>query len=238
MNNIIQDEIQIHGNTNRITDAQLPSGAQIFAIGDSHSIFFYNSMKIKEHWFFGSSEYSDNLPLTIYKFISSSNLLDIYNIGNMLSNGHETYNIKERDYVLFFFGFNDIQKNITKYSENNYKQGILDLFTTYIQRIIQIQEKYKINTIIPCIYPNPRPNAVGVNCNGTYEERREYAEYANIILKDLCFKNNLPFLDIYSIISDNDGFIRAELTIDNIHLDYNNQEIRDIIEAEILKFCM
>ena len=57
----------------------------IFAIGDSHSIFFHNSPKIKEHWVAFA-----NLPVTWHRLISEG--LDIYNIGNLLGNGHEKYN--------------------------------------------------------------------------------------------------------------------------------------------------
>ena len=37
---IIEDEIFKNGNTNLISESNLKSGSQIFAIGDSHSIFF------------------------------------------------------------------------------------------------------------------------------------------------------------------------------------------------------
>ena len=42
----------------------------IFAIGDSHSIFFHNSIYIKEHWVaFGK------MPVTIYRLLKDG--LDI-----------------------------------------------------------------------------------------------------------------------------------------------------------------
>jgi hypothetical protein len=59
---LIEAEINKNGNTNLITNSGLESGSQIFAIGDSHTIFFYNSMKIKEHW----------LGCTIYNLIENS----------------------------------------------------------------------------------------------------------------------------------------------------------------------
>ena len=82
----------------------------IFAIGDSHSIFFHNSSIIKEHWVSFA-----NLPLTWYRLIREG--LDIYNVGNKLGNGHEQNNIKSSDSVLFCYGWNDIQKNINKYAK-------------------------------------------------------------------------------------------------------------------------
>ena len=126
--NIIE-HIKIHGNTNLITDSGLPNNQQIFAIGDSHTIFYYNSMKIKEHWFFHCI-----FPLTIYKLLECS--LPIYTIGTILGNEHELYNIKENDYVIMSFGYNDIQKNVYVYFVNDWKQNIEEFMTKYIQYII------------------------------------------------------------------------------------------------------
>lgn len=227
---IIDNEIQKYENTNLITNAGLQSGSAIFAIGDSHTIFFHNSMKIKEHWFFGCS-----LPPTIYRLLHEE--LDIYNIGNCLRNLHEKYNIKEKDYVIFYFGFNDIQRNIQKHAENKWQQEILILFTNYVNKVILLSNKYNINPIIPCIYPNPRPEAQGQNPCGSYEQRRMYTVFANSVLKQLCKTNNLSFLDIYDSITDEYGFIKHDITTDKIHLDYNNDKIRDFVEGEIYKFC-
>ena len=202
-NYIIENEIKINGNTNYITDSGLAKGSQIFAIGDSHTIFFYNSMKIKEHWGYGGK-----IPLTIFTLLRDN--LNIYNIGTILGNGHEKYNIKENDFVIFYYGFNDIQKNIYLYSNNKWENEINILFKKYIQKIIEFKEIYKINIIVTCIYPNPRPEAIGLNAYGTLEERQTYCLLANKILKEECIKNNLLFLDIYDLITDNDGLIKKK----------------------------
>lgn len=227
---IILNEIKKNGNTNLISKSNLPSKSQIFAIGDSHTIFYYNSMKIKEHWF-----YTNKLPLTIYTLLKMD--LDLYKIGDILGNGHDKYNIKTNDYVLFYFGYNDIQKNIEKYAENNYKNEIKQLIINYINYIIKLVDKFKINAIVPCIYPNARINAVGVNCIGSHKNRQQYTEYANKILKNECLKNNLSFLDVYDYLVDIDGYIKSEVTRDYIHLDYDNKKVREYIESEIYKFC-
>lgn len=224
----IEKEISLHGNTNLITDSGLNTGAQVFAVGDSHTIFFYNSMKIKEHWV-----YQSNIPLTIYRLLQEG--LDIYNLGNLLGNGHEKYNIKNGDYVIFYYGFNDIQKNINIYAENRWREEIEHLFTKYIEYIVLLKQKYDITPIIPSIYPNPLPEALGQNSNGSYDERKMYVLEANKILKDCCQEHNVLYLDIYDIITDDNGFIRREYTTDFIHLDYNNSDIRKIVETLIFK---
>ena len=99
MNNEIRLEIIKNGNTNLITNSGLLSGSQIFAIGDSHTIFFYNSILIKEHWAYNT----DILPLTIYKFINTE--FDLYQMGDILGGGHENYNIKS---VIMFYFITDI----------------------------------------------------------------------------------------------------------------------------------
>jgi hypothetical protein len=231
MNNIIDEEIQKNGNTNLITNSGLKTDSQIFAVGDSHSIFFYNSMKIKEHWGFETK-----IPLTIYTLLI--NELIIYEIGNILGNGHEKYNIKENDFVIFYYGYNDVQRNINLHYKNNWEPEINSLFSNYVYYIKNISEKYKINPIISCVYPNPRPDAQGQNPSGTIEERIMYIKYANKILNLNCDLYNIPFLNIYDYITDTNGFIKENITTDCIHLDYNNDTIRNYVEKEIYKFCV
>lgn len=228
---LIADEILKNGNTNLIANSGLASGSQVFAIGDSHSIFFYNSMKIKEHWF-GMS----GLPVTIYKLLSSN--LDLYNIGNIIKIKHEHYNIKKNDYVIFFYGFNDVQKNINKYAKNNWKNEIQSLFSKYIDYVKSLSEKYEIIPIISCVYPNPRIGAVGQNSYGTAEERTQYTIFANHFLEHHCKQNNVYFLNIYDNIKDDLGFIKNEFTKDKIHLDYDNADLRNYIENEIFNFFL
>jgi hypothetical protein len=230
MNNLlISKEILKNGNTNLIANSELASGSQVFAIGDSHSIFFHNSMKIKEHWFG-----VNGLPVTIYKLLSSN--LDLHNIGNVIGNKHEHYNIRKNDYVIFFYGFNDIQKNIKKYSDANWKNEIQLLFSKYVYHVKLLSKKYEIIPIISCVYPNPRIGAVGQNSYGTEGERIQYTIFANEILKHNCEQNNIIFFNIYDYIKDNFGFIKNEFTKDKIHLDYNNDELRNYIENAVFKF--
>jgi hypothetical protein len=224
----IIEHIKTHGNTNLITDSGLPTNQQIFAIGDSHTIFYYNSMKIKEHWF-----YQCELPLTIYGLLNID--LPIYNIGTILSNKHELYNIKANDYVLMYFGFNDIQKNVYVYFSNEWKHKIKGFMTAYINYVISCKTKYQFIPIIPSIYPNPHEKAIGVHSNGTNLERTVYTKYANQILKELCHINNLLFLDIYDFISDENGYIKTEYSVDFIHLDYNNKFIQNYVETKIFE---
>lgn len=193
----------------------------IYAIGDSHSIFFHNSIIIKEHWL-GMS----NLPVTMFQLIKKG--LDIYNIGNLLGNGHENYNIEKNDHVIFYYGWNDIQKNINKYSNGNYYNEINSLLSLYIHVIKAYRIDYQIIPIISCIYPNAR---ISVDkCSGSNELRANQTEYMNATLKKMCMNENLLYLDIYDIIVDEYKLLNNKYTKDNIHLDYDNLLLIKIIE--------
>ena len=229
-NERIKDEIERVGNTNLITNSGLISGQQILAIGDSHSIFFYNSMKVKEHW-----GCDGRIPLSIYTFLQDN--FNPYDVGTRLGNGHEHYSIKSGDTVLFFYGFNDIQQNIYLHAKDRWKEEIDSLLAKYIQKLVSIRSQYHIHIIVPCIYPNPGPNAVGINCTGSNEERQMYTEYANQQLYTQCKEYHIPFLDIYDMIVDQERqYIKTNMTSDFIHLDYNNRELQEIIENKIISF--
>ena len=197
----------------------------IFAIGDSHSIFFHNSPVVKEHWVSFA-----NLPLTWYRLLNEG--LDIYNIGTKLGNGHEKYNIKSGDHVMFCYGWNDIQKNIYNHAKDNYKEEIEKLSSKYIDLLLKYKEKYKIIPIVQCIYPNPLKTG---DSKGSPEERKKYTEFANCVLRKLCQEKNVFFFDNYDLITDENGFIKKEYTKDKVHLDYTNKFLREKIDNMLVK---
>jgi len=204
---------------------------KIFAIGDSHSIFFHNSKDIIEHWGF-----ENRIPLTWFSLIKSG--IDIYNIGTLLGNGHEKNNPNVGDYILFCYGWNDIQRNIYKHTAGIEDYEIHNLIDKYINYLCILQEKYKIIPIVSCIYPNHHPEAKGVNSLGTCEERLKYIKIANKYLKKTTFESKLLYWDIYDFITDSSGFIKKEYTKDLIHLDYNNSYLRETIDNKLIELTL
>ena len=199
----------------------------IFAIGDSHCIYYFDSIDINHHWF-GMS----NLPVTIYKLIEQD--IPLYNIVEKLPPGDICQvNIKSNDFVLFCYGWNDIQKNIKKYSKDNYKNLIDYLVINYIKIIKKYSDGtlYQIRPIVNCIYPIP----ISTNDSifGSDEERIEYTLYMNEKLKSECLQNDIPFFDIYDIISDNSKLNKNVSDIDGTHLDRKNSELRIMIENKL-----
>ena len=199
----------------------------IFAIGDSHSIFFHNSKIIKEHWVSFAG-----LPLTWYQLIRKG--LDIYNIGTKLGNGHEKYNIKSGDFVLFCYGWNDIQKNIYKYAKNNYKSEIESLINSYCELLKKYKDNYNITPIVYNILPNPLKENSKIS--GSANIRNNYIKYANQYLFNYCKDNDILFFSIYDLVVDENGYLKKIYTKDNIHLDYDNIFLRKTIDTKLINF--
>ena len=215
---------------------------KIVALGDSHSIFYSKSKsndkcisKFFEMWL----GFNTTLPLTWYRFINEE--MDLYNVGTIIANNSSNLNtrkiyidnnIKNGDYVLFSYGWNDIQKNIKKYASDNYKEELNNLIENYIKKIETYKNKYKIIPIIQLIHPNPLKHKNTIN--GSSEERLNYILYANKFLKEICKKKHLLFFDIFDIVSDDKGFINKNYTNDGIHLNHNDENIHDIIDNKLI----
>jgi hypothetical protein len=215
-----------YGNTNLITESGLGCNRQIYAIGDSHSIFFHNSMKIYEHWGFGGK-----IPLTMFTLLANG--IDLINVGNILGNGHESGNVKAGDFVLFYYGYNDTQKNIKQYNSEEPEKFIQKMVCDYVTYIHTISRRVNVNPIVVCVYPLPI-KTTSLYIKGSAEERTLYTQLMNKYLKIETDKQNVQYLDIYNIISHN-GYINELYSDDLIHLDYTNLSLRNLIEGEIYK---
>jgi len=205
----------------------------IFAIGDSHCIFFYDSKNIKNHWVGWGG-----MPVTMYQFIEQG--LPLYNIVERLPPGDICdINIKENDIVLFYYGWNDVQRNVKKNSINDsdYIEMIDKLVNNYIEIIKAYSNgnKYKIRPIVSCVYPitiNTKDSIIGTN-----EERIQYTSYMNYLLQIKCIENNIPFFDIYNILHNNNIISQNVVDDDGVHLDRKNTDLREIIEKELFEIC-
>jgi lysophospholipase L1-like esterase len=226
----LEEEI-VGGNFNLISNSGIETGQQIFAVGDSHSTFFYKSTKIISLWGGFTSEF----PLSMYKLLNSN--MNILDVPKIIGRGHEKLVIRENDFVLFFYGFNDIQKNINLHAKDKWEDEINNLCVNYIYLLLVYRNICKIIPVVCFIYPNPLPEAKGQDPYGTYEERHMYTKYANQILKVLSRDNGLLFFDIYDYIADENGFIKKEFTKDYIHLDIDNHDLRTYVEDHIIELC-
>jgi lysophospholipase L1-like esterase len=228
MGDIIDDELSKNGNTNLISNSGFPE--QIFAIGDSHSILFHKSLKVKQFWF-GMS----GLPVTIYTL---DQRLNLYNVGNIVSTNKEKINIKPNDYVMFFYGWNDIQKNVFLYAEKDWQNEIYRLVKKYISLLVYYKNVFKINPIACCIYPayKVEPNEKTDTIHGSNNERINYTIEYNKLLRNECQNNNIKLYDIYDLIVDKEGHIQKNYMAENdkTHLDHTNKVLRNMVDDYIV----
>ncbi len=222
-----------------------------YAIGDSHTTFFAKANIMKSHWLGPIN------AVTIYQLLKKD--LDILNLTEDLAKSehyknvgvypwqcpsgvYDVPNIKKGDCCVFFYGFNDIQKNIHKYAKDNSQNEIYNLIDSYLLLLKSYEHKYQI-TCVPCsIPPNPhewlienkKSGLFGMygdfTVNGTSEERDNYTILANQRLRMMCAEKNMKFLDIYDEISDSNGFIKKEYTEDFVHLNCENLELVNVIK--------
>lgn len=64
---------------------------------------------------------------------------------------------------------------------------------------------------------------------GTDKERKEYVLYFNEKLKEKCKEKNYIYFDVYNNYIDINGFLKKELSDDNVHI------INDIYTSKFIK---
>ena len=72
---------------------------------------------------------------------------------------------------------------------------------------------------------------------GSDEERIVYTHYMNERLRAACAEHNIPFFDIYDLISDQ-GKLRKEYADDDLtHLNRKHTGLRIILEEKLTSIC-
>lgn len=135
------------------------------------------------------------------------------------------YNIKEGDTVIFCFGEIDCRCHVHKYVKKgkSYIDVIDEIVLSYVESI-----KKNVD-LIPntkfCIYnvvPPVKKSKVSQNPEyphlGSDSDRKNYHEYFNKKLKEKCVENNFIFFDVYKEYSDDEGFLKKEMSDNNVHL--------------------
>ena len=189
----------------------------IHTIGDSHS-------------FSGWSGIINHCvgPLLCYSFGKEKlNRCDIRN-----------FNIKDGDTIVFCLGEIDCRCHIHKHITDTitYQDIINDIVDNYIEAIdlnvITSQLKLKnicVYNVVPPIqryntWENPEYPYLG-----TDEERKNYVLYFNERLKAKCMEKDYKFFDIYHNYIDENGFLRKDLSDDNVHI-RNGDHISNFIK--------
>jgi lysophospholipase L1-like esterase len=192
--------------------------ATIYAIGDSHSIIYSKSKYIKEHWLgYGGNATNFPFPITMHKL--SNEGLEIDLMPSRIGNGHEKHVPVKGDIVIFCYGYNDANKNISiQKTKNREEYEIIDvLIKTYIQSLKKIKENYGI---IAMAYPTPPPsNLQKPNHIGEPRERLRWTSIMNEKMKHYCGENNILYInDFFNDFMDSEGFMLSEYCKDGIHI--------------------
>jgi hypothetical protein len=178
----------------------------IHTIGDSHSHNGWSGI-INHH--LG--------PLLCYSF--GKEQLNRFNINN--------FSIKDGDTVIFCLGEIDCRCHIHKHINkiNTYQDIINNIIDNYFEaiklNIINLQIKLKNICVYNVVPPVQKYNTIE-NLEypylGSDEERKNYVLYFNKKLKEKCIKNNYIFFDIYDKYTDENGFLKKDLSDGNVHI--------------------
>ena len=179
----------------------------IHTIGDSHSLNGWNEI-IQKHYLDG---------LLCYSFGKEKlNRCDIRN-----------FNIKDGDTIIFCLGEIDCRCHIHKHitETTGYQDIINNIVDNYFEAIelnVSISQ-IKLKNI--CVY-NVVPPIQKYNTSenpqypylGTDEERKKYTLYFNKKLKEKCIENKYIFFDIYNNYTDENGYLKKNLSDGNVHI--------------------
>jgi hypothetical protein len=194
----------------------------IHTIGDSHSL----------------SGWSDVInhpigPILCYSFgIEKMNRCDIRN-----------FDIKDGDTIVFCLGEIDCRCHIHKHITNatTYQDIINDIVNNYFEAIELNVSMSQINLKNVCVYnvvpPTQKHNTIEnpyYPYSGTDEERKQYVLYFNKQLKEKCIEKEYIFFDIYDNYTDENGFLRKDLSDGTVHIGNGSIHINNFIKEHNL----
>jgi hypothetical protein len=181
----------------------------IHTIGDSHSVNGWT--KIQNH-----QVVNHHIgPILCYSFGMNPNIINI-----------NEFNINNNDSIVFCFGEIDCRCHIHKYINILPYEKIIDnIIDNYFRSIQYNLSKLNISIKNICVY-NVLPPIERYNTwenpefpfLGNDEERKNYALYFNKKIKEKCNENRYIFFDVYNNYIDERGFLRKELSDNNVHI--------------------
>ena len=184
----------------------------IHTIGDSHSQF-------------------GDVGYTLSQLVLVRHLGPIlcYSFGNEILNRCDirNFNIQNGDTIIFCLGEIDCRCHIHKHITETmtYQQIIDSIVEKYFEaikvNIVTSNLKLKhicVYNIVPPIQKENTPEDHDYPFLGSDEERKKYVLYFNKKLKEKCTENNYIFFDIYDKYTDENGFLRKDLSDDRVHI--------------------
>jgi hypothetical protein len=144
---------------------------------------------------------------------------------------------KDGDTIIFCLGEIDCRCHIHKFitSEVTYQMIIDNIVSNYMDSIELNTTDISFKRI--CVYnvvpPIQRYNTAYENPEypylGTDDERKQYVLYFNKKIKEKCAEKKYMFFDVYDKYIDSNGFLRKDLSDDNVHIQ-DGRYIREFME--------
>ena len=193
----------------------------IHTIGDSHS----------SHGWSGIVEHHIG-PILCYSF--GKEKLDRCDIRN--------FDIKDGDTIVFCFGEIDCRCHIHKHITEavSYQDIITEIVDNYFEAIelnVYISQIKLKNVCVFNVVPTIQKYNTWENPEhpflGTDEERKQYALYFNKKIQEKCIEKEYIFFDVYNNYTDENGFLRKDLSDGNVHIG-NGVFINKFIEEQNL----
>lgn len=137
------------------------------------------------------------------------------------------YDLNDGDSIVFCLGEIDCRCHIHKHiSETHRYQDIIDyIVKNYFEAIALNISVCNANLKKVCIYnvvpPVQKYNTVEspeYPYLGSDEERKSYVLYFNKKLKENCIERGYLFFDVYDKYTDENGFLKKELSDGNVHI--------------------
>lgn len=194
-------------------------------IGDSH-VFSFLNLKIKIHYLG---------PVTAYNLINKNTASlgreKLFNeLGHIDKNKHQ---------IILVFGEIDSRIHIYyQYMKKGKSESLTKLIkqtaNNYLKVAEEISSKGYDTSIFNVIPAGEQPNIYGYKFYAPIKVRRKITDKFNTILKALCKKNNIKFIDIRKSLTDKKGGRINQYKLDRVHyntivgkltLEYLNEKI-------------
>lgn len=212
--------IGIHAKDNKISYVSLGDGLSL-GINENNYVSKGYSDYIKEYL-----ELNKKLKFYTKEFSKQdARIIDIINdindnVTKNINNKEITIQnvLKKANIITISLGFNEL---LYKYSNDNmsYTYNYIDSYINDMEKLINLIKEYNNKTIFILGYYNPTDN----------KELDKYVIYANDKLINLCDKEKVNYMDLYSIFDNNKKMINY---VNNL---YPNSEGYKLISNKIIK---
>ena len=194
----------------------------IHVIGDSHTLVFVGSPFFAVHYIGPATAFNLN------RSGSTSRARErLFEILNRID--------KERDAVMPVFGEIDCRIHIFyQHRKSNGSFSVSELIDRTVSSYGSVLEEVRALGVQLYVYGVPPAGKQENVCNYPYyappEVRSEISRQFNHCMRTYCEEHGYIYIDIYSRVSDERGFVRSGYAADDVHL---NKKVRKIVEELI-----